>query len=230
MLVLTASAALAGLGAATGELQASTLRLLATALVALLAPLFWPGRAATPAATARRVLVWSLAAAGGAAALALLFGHPLRTWSRLLAPCALLAALLLLAHALAAWAETRLRASFAEPLQAPEAAGRLAALLLALLGSLPLMLGPAAEALSARYSGIIDAVLATSPLTHLAVASGNDLLRNAWPYQHSNLAALQFDYPGPAQIAWLYAGACGLLALATLVAWRSAASRPPPHP
>ena len=33
-------------------------------------------------------------------------------------------------------------------------------------------------------------------LNNLAVATGNDLLRNQWFYQHSNLAGLRFDYPG----------------------------------
>ncbi len=79
---------------------------------------------------------------------------------------------------------------------AREAAGRSAAVALALLGALPLWLGPVAETLSARHDWAIDAVVGASPLTHLAVASGNDLLRNQWFYQHANLAALLFSYPG----------------------------------
>ena len=95
-------------------------------------------------------------------------------------------------------------------------AGRTAALVLALLGSLPLWLGPVAELLSARHAWVIDAIVGMSPLTHLAVASGNDLLRNEWLYQHSNLAALQFSYPGLAHLAWSYASVCSMLALVAL--------------
>ena len=76
-------------------------------------------------------------------------------------------------------------------------AGRTVALVLALLGSLPLWLGPAGELLSGRQPWIIDAIVGMSPLTHLAVASDNDLLRNEWLYQHSNLAALQTLLSGP---------------------------------
>ena len=92
-------------------------------------------------------------------------------------------------------------------------AGRAAALALALVGSLPLWLGPACELLSGRHPWIIDAAIGISPLTHLAVASGNDLLRNQWLYQHSNLAALQFSYPGLADVAVAYAAVLLLLVL-----------------
>ena len=102
-------------------------------------------------------------------------------------------------------------------------AGRTAAIALALVGSLPLWLGPAGELLAGRQPWIIDAVVGVSPLTHLAVASGNDLLRNQWFYQHSNLAALQFSYPGLARLTLSYASAILALALVAL-AFRSAAS------
>ena len=78
---------------------------------------------------------------------------------------------------------------------AREMAGRAAALVLAFVGSLPLWLGPRANCLPRANPWIIDAAIGMSPLIHLAVASGNDLLRNQWFYQHSNLAALQFSYP-----------------------------------
>ena len=56
--------------------------------------------------------------------------------------------------------------------------------------------------------------MAVSPLTHLAVASGNDLLRNQWFYQHSNLAGLRFDYPRLAPVMTAY---CLLAAVLLLV-------------
>ena len=91
------------------------------------------------------------------------------------------------------------------------------ALGLALAGALPLWLGPAAEMLSQGRQTLIDAAVGLSPLTHLAGASGNDLLRNQWLYQHSNLATLPFSYPGVAALAGSYAAAIALLALAALV-------------
>jgi len=69
-----------------------------------------------------------------------------------------------------------------------------------------------------------------SPLTHLAVASGNDLLRNPWFYQHSNLAALQFSYPSLAELILSYGLAFLALALIPLASrWtrRPVASEPP---
>ena len=98
-------------------------------------------------------------------------------------------------------------------------AGRTVAIGLALLGALPLWLGPVGELLSDRHEGLIDAVIAVSPLTHLAVASGNDLLRNPWFYQHANLAALKFSYPGLAELAAAYAAVTAFVAMLALAAW-----------
>lgn len=228
MLLLAAWLALAALGAAAPELQPSALRLTVTAVVGLLAPLWWPGRAATPARTAVRVLVWSGAAAGVAAAALFIVGHPVRPLARVAASCGMLLLMLLVAHAAAAALEGRLRGATgsAEGARgnvhdsAREGAGRMVAFALALLGSMPLWLGPLAELLSVRHAGFIDAIVGLSPLTHLAVAGGNDLLRNQWLYQHANLAALQLSYPGLAALAWSYATALSLLAL-TALAFRS---------
>ena len=106
-------------------------------------------------------------------------------------------------------------------------AGRTVVIALALLGAMPLWLGPAAELLSGQHPWTIDAVIGLSPLTHLAVASGNDLLRNQWLYEHSNLAALQFSYPVLTELAWFYAMVSLMLAL-TALAFRRL-RRPHPH-
>ena len=98
-----------------------------------------------------------------------------------------------------------------------ETAGRTTTIALALLGALPLWLGPAAELLASREPWLVDALIGASPLTHLAVASGNDLLRNPWFYQHANLAALRFSYPGLTEIALLYGALAVTLALVSLV-------------
>ncbi len=103
---------------------------------------------------------------------------------------------------------------------AREMAGRAVALALAFAGSLPVWLGPAGELLAGRHAWIIDSIIGMSPLTHLAVASGNDLLRNPWFYQHSNLAALRFSYPGLAELTAAYASVSLLLLLLPLAALR----------
>ena len=55
------------------------------------------------------------------------------------------------------------------------------------------------------------------------MASGNDLLRNQWFYQHSNLASLQFSYPGLARIAWSYV--CLLVLALVLLAFATTPRR-----
>lgn len=207
---------LAVLGAADPDLQPSALRLMVTCVVALLAPVFWPGIAATPSRTALRVAGWSVAAACLAALALWAFGTNVQPLSRVAAACSMLALVLIVTHALVAVLEGHWRGPSADPQVSRELAGRSAALALALLGSLPLWFGPAAESLSARQAWIVDASLALSPLTHLAVASGNDLLRNQWFYQHSNLASLQTAYPELNAIAWTYLFACSMLLLTAL--------------
>lgn len=216
MLLVAASLMLAVLGVAGTALQPSALRVAVTAVVGLLAPLFWPGIAATPARTALRIAAWSAAAAGTAAMALLALGNPAQPFSRILGSCLMLLLILLPAHAVAAALEAGLRGPSMAADSAREMAGRAVACTLALLGSLPLWFGPAAELLSRHHPWIIDAMLGISPLTHLAVASDNDLLRNQWLYQHSNLASLQFSYPGLAAPAWTYAALCGVLALIVL--------------
>lgn len=207
---------LAALGATSPDVQPSALRLMVTAIVGLLAPLFWPGVGPSPARTALRIAAWSAAAACGAAILLRLLGDPVQPLPRILGACAMLMLILLLTHTLVAWLEVRLHRRLGDAQPARELAGRTAAIALALLGALPLWLGPVSELLARRHAWAIDAAIGLSPLTHLAVASGNDLLRNQWFYQHSNLAGLQFSYPGQPGVTWFYALALLMLALVAL--------------
>ena len=218
-LLLATLVTLVALEASDADLQASALRLMVTCVVALLAPLFWPGFGATPSRTALRVAGWSAAAACLAALALWIFGTAAQPLSRVWAACSILALILIVVLALAAVLERHWRGASADPQASRALAGRSAALALALLGSLPLWFGPTAELLSARQAWIVDATLALSPLTHLAVASGNDLLRNQWFYQHSNLASLQISYPELNAVAWTYLFAGSMLLLAT-PAWR----------
>jgi hypothetical protein len=225
MLLVAALSILAASGATAAHVQGSVLRVEVTAVVGLLAPLFWPGRAATAAHTVLRVVAWSAFAAASAAMLIGLLARPAQPWQRIAEACTMLMPILVLAHAAAAGLEGRWQVRDDAAESARELAGRATALALAALGTLPFWLGPVAELLSARHPGAIDLVVGLSPVTHLAVASGNDLLRNPWLYQHSNLAVLPVSYPAPATLAWGYASACAALAIVALASRRPGRAR-----
>jgi hypothetical protein len=196
ILAVAATLVLAVLGATATDVQPSAQRVAVTAVIALIAPLFWPGKAATRVGTALRIAVWSSAAALLAGVALLVAGGPGHTLARTATACVGLFLILLVTHSVAAGLEGLVHTRAGDAEGAREMAGRTAATALAILGSLPLWFGPAAELLANREEWILDAVVGVSPLTHLAVASGNDLLRNQWFYQHSNLAALRYSYPG----------------------------------
>ncbi|GMV46272.1 MAG: hypothetical protein AMXMBFR66_16700 [Pseudomonadota bacterium] len=214
MLLAAAGLMVLASGAAGGEEQPSALRLAAAAAVGVLAPLFWPGRAASGARTLARIAAWSLAAAAAAALLARLLGRLPQPAAALLASSAMLLLMLWPAHAALALLERH----WPRP-----AAGSALATMLLLAGMAPLVAGPAAELLERSHPGAIDAVVAASPLTHLALAGGNDLLRNEWFYRHANLAALQFSYPELPALLAAYAGAAVVLSAAiVLMPWHQA--------
>ena len=223
-------AAVGAIGAGAESLQPSALRLVVTALLAVLSLLFWPGTAHGPGCTALRVVTWSLGVAVLAAVTLKVAGQPLQPWSKVFSSCALLWLMLVLTHALAAALELRLRARGADADAARERAGHGVAWVLVLLGALPLWAGPLAELAAGRCEGLVDGVIAASPLTHLAVAGGNDLLRNQWLYQHANLAALRFSYPELSVLFWSYAAACLAMALPGLAWQRRQRPQPAPPP
>lgn len=236
-LLLTAMGAV---GAGAEALQPSALRLAVTSVLAVLSLLFWPGAAPMPGATAWRVVGWSVAVALLAMSTLVALrtaGLSMQPWPLVFASCGMLLLILIVAHALTVLLEWRLRARGADGADGPlarESAGRTVAVLVALLGALPLWLGPVAELAARRLEWLVDGAIAASPLTHLAVASGNDLLRNQWLYQHANLAALQFSYPGLATLFWSYGTAGLALALLARLALPTRASprrsRPPADP
>lgn len=211
-LALASLPALAALGALAADAQPSAQRVAVAATVGLLAPLLWPGTGPTATRTGTTVLLWSAVAAGVAAiGMAAAGGAPRA--GAILPVGAMLCLVLLVVHAACAALELRWRRSGVPAGDARELAGRVACLVLAGLGALPLWLGPAAEALSLGLPGMADAALGASPLVHLALASGNDLLRNQWFYQHANLASLPVGYPSMAAIASAY------IALVAPLAW-----------
>jgi hypothetical protein len=230
MLLLAALSILAALGALSVFGQPSLLRFEVAAVVAVLAPLFWPGLGATPVRTVLRVLGWSFAAAAMAAIAIAALSRPAPSWLPIAVVAAMLVVILILAHAAVVLLESRWRERSHDADGARELAGRTIAAALMLLGTLPFWLGPAAEVVSARHPRAIDFIVGVSPVTHLAVASGNDLLRNPWVYQHSNLASLRVDYPEPAALAWGYGSAGVALVLVALAITARATRRPAPEP
>jgi len=216
MLVAAALAILVVSGAMATPIQGSSLRLAVTAVFALLAPLFWPGRGATSARTVLRVVAWSIVVTMSAAIAILVVDRPAQPWLPVVQVCAMLLTVLVLSHAAAAVIERCWHARSDDAAHARELAGRVVAIVLGLWGTLPFWAGPVAELVSRSHPGTIDAVLGASPLTHLAVAANNDLLRNSWLYEHSNLAVLSVSPPEPATLAWCYGSACLVLALCVL--------------
>lgn len=212
-LAATALLLLAALGAATQDPQVSARLVAVTAVIGLLAPLFWPGRAGTRRLTAARIIGWSLAATLLAGVAALFSGVGVAWISRTVAVCAVLFLVLVVVHAAAVVLESLLHGRTKQADGARETAAWLVTTALVTIAAAPLWLGPAAELASASRSQAVDAAVAVSPLTHLAVASGNDLLRNQWFYQHSNLSGLRFDYPRLAPLMTAYS----LLAAALLI-------------
>jgi hypothetical protein len=229
-LAATALLLLGALGASDADLQASARIVLVTAVVGLLAPLFWPGRAGTARTTAVRVFMWSLLSTGLAAAMAVLCGLGADRLPRAAMALGVLFLAMVAVHALAATVEALLQRRSAGPEAARESAAWIATAVLIMLGAAPLWLGPAAELSLTHRASSVDTVVAASPLTHLAVASGNDLLRNQWFYQHSNLAGLRFDYPRLSSVmtAYLLLAAALLLIPAVRGSRRAASATPTP--
>lgn len=218
LLLVAALSIIAAWGASSGQAPPSALRVEVSAVVGVLASLFWPGRAPTTSGTVLRVVAWSAAASASVAAFLLV--HPGQPLNRVAPACAMLMAILVLAHSAATVLEGRWSGSSADTEAARELAGRAIASALAVLGTLPFWLGPTAESLTARHPGIIDIVVGLSPVTHLAVAGGDDLLHNPWLYEHSNLAVLPVSYPGLGTLAGGYASACAVLAVVALASRR----------
>jgi len=200
------------LGIARPDTPPATRLLLAVATPVLLLPLFSNEAARTSKAFAAGTAGWvcSTLLLG---VVAILYGA--RTATAQLAPLLMVALGIVVVTRLAASATSRLLqiAGLDEP-AAREWARWLAATTLWLLAIAPLWLGPLA-ALGAE-SGLerSSAIVAASPLVHLGVAAGQDLLRTQWWYAHTSFGSLQFDYPSLAAIARAYvATALALTAL-----------------
>jgi hypothetical protein len=207
-LALASAAALALARATLPDAAPSLRTLLAAAAPTLLAPLFWPGLT-----TAR--LRRGLGYAAGVGTLALLGTLALNTgqqlWPTTLAAAAVAAIIAFGSHGLAGTLQLALERQVAG-VRAREAALVITLLTLWLLAAAPVWLSPLAESHASSTSAspwLADLLLNVSPLAQLAVAAGNDLLRNDWFYAHSALAGMPVSYPRLALVlpAWLALGA-----------------------
>lgn len=225
VLALAATAMLVALalGIARPDTPPATRLLLAVATPALLLPLF-SGEAARRSTALAVTLAGWIVATVLLVVIAILFGA--RPATAQLAPLLLVALGIVVVTRLAASATARLlqAAGLDEP-AAREWARWLAAAILWLLATAPLWLGPLAALGAAADPERASAIVAASPLAHLGVAAGQDLLRTQWWYAHTSFGSLQFDYPSLAAIARAYATAA--LALAALDVALSRRDAPP---
>jgi len=211
-------------GLAGRELNGSLRLLLVVAVPTLLAPLFAAG-GSTPQRVPSCLPAWALAIALLAAIS--WFGAGGLPPDRLLVP-ALLAFAIVLAAELARAVLTRaLAVGGGNATRAREAARWLVAAVLWLLAAAPLWLAPLADLASSNGPAVAETIAAMSPLVHLALATGQDLLRTEWFYAHSSLGSLQFRYPSLTAIAAGYAVMVTVLASCRFVLSRRATTTGP---
>jgi len=229
-LALATAAGLATLaiGIADGTAPGATRLLAVVALPALLSPLL--GRPGTTrlATLPAHALAWALGTFLLAAAVWLTAGG----WppSRSIVPLLFALGLVITARLAAIVAAAALRNSSMADAAADEWARWLAASTLWLLAATPLWLGPLADLQAREGTAAAEAIVAASPLVHLGLAAGQDVLRTQWFYANSSLGSLQFDYPSLTSVALGYACAAAVLALLAVgFARRGAAATPAVH-
>lgn len=187
-------------------------RLLAViALPTLLAPLFVRPSQAAPGALARPVADWAMALL----LLAVFTWFTAGGWSlaSTAAPLAVALGVVLVTSLATDVTASLARRAGVVATAAHESARWLVVAALWLLAAAPLWLAPVADLAAGSGSASAAAIVAMSPLVHLAIAAGQDLLRTEWFYAHSSLGSLQFEYPSLAAIAAGYAITVAALAL-----------------
>jgi hypothetical protein len=200
------------IGARAGGLTATGSTFTAIAVSTLLAPLFWPRKAATLRQLLGCVITPIIAGTllAGAFAAARIGSMPMGSLAPVLAVAL---GILVVAYLCMAAVEGAMRQLGADEGSAREASVWCVVAILWLSSAAPLWLGPIADLGARGEPGLPSAVLAASPLVHLAIAGGYDLLRSQWFYGHSSLGALQVEYPRVATLLACYAAAGAVLAL-----------------
>lgn len=199
------------LGVTNEDTPPSSRLLMITALPPLLAPLFGTSRAGVLRTLASHAATWGFATLLVICATALAVGNvPL---DRLAAPLLMALGIVVVSQLAAHCAKAALRIAGTAPTVADDWARWLITALLWLLAAAPLWLGPLADLGASRGSAPAEAIVAASPLVHLALAAGQDLLRTEWFYAHTSLGGLQFEYPTQAAVAIAYVGGTAGLAV-----------------
>jgi len=75
----------------------------------------------------------------------------------------------------------------------------------------PIWLGPLAELAGPHHQHLVDAIVATSPLSYLALLADYDYLRGAWFYQHTPFGSLRYNYPSTISLTSTYLALSGVL-------------------
>jgi hypothetical protein len=227
-LAIAAGLATLAIGIADGTASGATRLLAVVVLPALLSPLL--GRPGTARLTTlpAHVLAWGLGTFLLAAAVWLSAGGwPL---SHSIVPLLFALGLVITARLAAIVAAAALRTSSMAGAAVDEWARWLVAATLWLLAAAPLWLGPLADLQAREGTAAAEAIVAASPLVHLGLAAGQDVLRTQWFYANSSLGSLQFDYPSLTSVALGYACAAAVLALLAVgFARRGAAATPAVH-
>jgi hypothetical protein len=212
-LALAGAAAIAAwsLGIAQDDVAPSIRVVTVATLPALLAPLFGRDADGTPGTLGGSVATWLLATLllTGLAALASGAALPV---TRLPAPLLVALGVVLTAALATAAASRGLQIAGAPRETAQEWSRWLVVAALWLLAAAPLWLGPLADLGASTGPGLAEAIVTASPLVHVAVAAGQDLVRTQWFYAHTSLGALPFEYPALPVIAFGYVAAAVILA------------------
>lgn len=227
-LAIAAGLAILAIGIADSTASGATRLLAVVTLPALLAPLFGGAEANRLAALPSHVLAWALGTFLLATAVWLAAGG----WppSRSIVPLLFAFGLVITARLALIVAAEVLRTLGAARDIADEWARWLVVATLWLLTAAPLWLGPLADLQARDGTAAAEAIVAASPLVHLGLAAGQDVLRTQWFYANSSLGSLQFDYPSLTSVALGYACAAAVLALLAVgFARRGAAAMPAVH-
>ena len=224
-LAIAAGAAFVALGFGDGTTPGATRLLAVVALPALLSPLLGGSGAMRLAMLPAHVLAWAIGTFLLAAAAWLSAGG----WppSRAVMPMLFAFGLVVTARLAAVVVAGALRNSSMPDTVADEWARWLVAATLWLLAAAPLWLGPLADLRAREGTAVAEAIVAASPLVHLGLAAGQDVLRTQWLYANSSLGSLQFDYPSLTSVALGYACAAAVLALLAVGFARRGAAAPP---
>ncbi len=195
----------------TGPMSPAAATFLATAVPAMLAPLFWLRERYTWNRLLQTALGPVLAMAIVTLGLRIAVGASVAPGPLALAGLVMVA-MLTAAHLAAALIEDTLRRLGAGDSPARDWSYWTVTAVLWLAAAAPLWLGPLADLFAGARPRLPTLVLWSSPLAHLAAAAGYDILRGQWFYAHSSLGGLQVDYPRLPSLLSAYLAAAVTLA------------------